>query len=137
MRRILFAALFVALLAGACWERHAERNEDRAHVAKQGQVYRVELRGWRFPLVHDPWSLFVERTHQTTLTLELPRIDGVIEGREIPVSPDKLGYVGRVVISKGRMDVDLYYDSPSENPRRPLPWNDDYTLVQRDTTPRQ
>jgi hypothetical protein len=44
------------------------------------------------------------------------------------VSPDKLRYVGRVLLTKRKMKVDLYYDD-DERPRRPLPWNDEYTLV--------
>jgi hypothetical protein len=125
MRRALFVGIFFTALAAACWERHAERNDDRAHFTVSGDVYRVELNGWRFPLVHDPLSLLLERTRRATLTMELPRIEGVIDGSEIPVSPDKLRYVGRVVITRRKMKVDLYYTD-----RRPLPWNHEYTLVQ-------
>ena len=128
MRRRLLVGIFVAGLAAACWERHAERNDDRAYFTAGGNVYRVELKGWRFPLVHDPLSLLLERTRRETLTMELPRIEGVIDGSEIPVSPDKLRYVGRVVITKRKMKVGLYYTD-----RRPLPWNDEYTLVQTDS----
>ena len=131
MRRTLVIGLCFATLAAACWGRYAETNEQRAYFARDGHVYRVEMKGWRFPLVHDPLSLLVERTRQVTLTMELPRIEGVIDGSEIPVAPDRLRYVGRVVITKRKMEVDLYYDSPDE--RRPLPWNDNYTLVQKDT----
>ena len=129
MKRPLFIGIFVAALAAACWERHAERNDERAYFTGDGGIYRVELKGWRFPLVHDPLSILLERTRRVTLTMELPRIEGVIDGNEIPVAPDKLRYVGRVVITKRKMTVDLYY----ENDRRPLPWNDDYTLVQTDS----
>ena len=126
MRRTLFIAICAAALAAACWERHDERNDERAYFAVDGRIYRVELTGWRFPLVHDPLSLLVERTRRATLTLELPRIEGVIDGMEIRVAPDKLGYVGRVVISNRKMEVDLSYTDG-----HPLPWNDDYTLVQK------
>ena len=135
-RRFVVVAVTCAALAAACWERHAERNDDRAYYFKDGQTYRVEMTGWRFPLVHDPVSFLVERTRETTLTIALPRIDGVIEGSEIPVPPDKLGYVGRVVIREGKMEVDLYYDEPGDGPRRPLSWNDEYTLVQSNSTTR-
>ena len=127
MSRTLFIVIGCATLAGACWERHAESNDRRAYFVADGQSYRVELTGWRFPLVHDPLSLLVERTRRATLTLELPRIEGAIDGSEIPVSPDKLRYVGRVVVTNRKMQVDLYY-----NDRHPLPWNDEYTLVARD-----
>ena len=121
----MFVVIGFATLAAACWERHAERNDERAYFARDGQTYRVELKGWRFPLVHDPLSLLLDRTRKETLTMELPRIDGVIDGSEIPVSPDKLRYIGRVVITNRKMHVDLYYSD-----QRALPWNDDYTLVQ-------
>jgi hypothetical protein len=92
-----------------------------------GDIYRVELTGWRFPLVHDPLSLLLDRTRRASVTLDLPRLDGVIDGGEIPVAPDKLRYVGRVVVSNRKMHVDLYYDDG-----RPLSWNDEYTLVPAD-----
>lgn len=129
MRRTLFTVICVATLAGACWQRHAESNDRRAYFVADGDTYRVELTGWRFPLVHDPLSLLLERTRRAGLTMELPRIEGVIDGGEIPVGADKLRYVGRVVVTNRRMQVDLYYDD-----RRPLSWNDEYTLVPRDGT---
>lgn len=129
MRRTLFIVICFAALAAACWERYAESNDGRARFVADGDIYRVELTGWRFPLVHDPLSLLLGRTRRATLTLELPRIEGVIDGREIPVGADKLRYVGRVVVTNRKMQVDLYYDD-----RRPLSWNDEYTLVPTDGT---
>jgi hypothetical protein len=126
MKRTFIAAC-VAALAVIGWERHAERNDERAYFAAESGLYRVELTGWRFPLVHDPISLLVERTRKTSLSLVLPRIEGVVEGREIRVDADKLDYVGRVVISNRKMQVNLSYQDG-----RPLAWNDEYTLVQRD-----
>ena len=123
----------LALLAAVFWQRHAETNDERAYFAKDGHRYRVEMKGWRFPMVHDPLSLLLERTYETTFTIDLPRLEGVIEGAEIPVPPDRLGYVGRVVIAKAKMTLDLYYDDPGEHPRRALSWNDEYTLLPKDT----
>ena len=128
MKRTLFISIFFAAFAAACWERHAEKNDERAYFTRIGNTYRVELKGWRFPLVHDPLSLLLERTRRVTFIMELPRLEGVIDGSEIPVGPDKLRYVGRLVITDRKMEVDLYYSD-----RRPLPWNDGYTLVQTDS----
>ena len=61
--------------------------------------------------------------------MDLPRIEGVIDGGEIPVGPDKLRYDGRVVITNRKMLVDLY-----NNDRRPLSWNDEYRLVPTEGT---
>jgi len=129
MRRILFVALGLMILAAACWTRYAETNDERAYLVRDGNVYRVELKGRRFPLVHDPVSLVLASTQTETFTLELPRIEGVIEGREIHAR-----YLGRVVITSGQMNVDLYYSD--EGTRRALSWNDDYTLVQKDAAGR-
>ena len=82
-------------------------------------------------MAHDPVSAVRGQTYEETLTIELPRIEGVIEGAEIPVRPGYLRYVGRVVIANGKMKVDLYYD---DNNKVPLLWNGEYTLVQRNTT---
>ena len=129
MKRNLFIAICCATLVGACWERHWERNDDRAYFARQADGYRVEMKGRRFPLVHDPLSLLLSRTYEESWTMELPRIDGVIQGNEVQVGADKVRYAGRIVITDGKMKVDLY----SGDSRHPLSWNDEYTLVQKDT----
>lgn len=82
-------------------------------------------------MAHDPVSAILGRTYEETLILELPRIEGVIDGSEIPVMEGKLPYGGRVVITEDKMKVDLYYDDQSDNTKRPLLWNDEYTLVEK------
>ena len=131
MRRSVFIALIVAAFAAVFWERHADRNDERAYFARDGQVYRVEMTGRRFPLVHDPISFLLDRTRETTFTMELPRIEGEIDGTQIGPNPGNGRYAGRVVITDGKMAVDLYY--VDESARRPLSWNDEYRLVQKDT----
>jgi len=85
-------------------------------------------------MAHDPVSAVRGRTYEETLTIELPRIEGVTEGAEIPVRPGYLRYTGRVVITKDKMTVDLYYDNRDDNTKVPLTWNGEYTLVKRNTT---
>lgn len=126
-RRILFIAIGFSVLGAACWQRCAETNHDRAYYARDGDIYRVELKGRRFPLVHDPVSLFTESTREETFTLELPRIDGVIDAAEIHHN-----YRGHVAITRGRLTVDLYYPDEDRGPK-PLSWNGEYTLLQKDT----
>jgi hypothetical protein len=106
-------------------------NNERAYVDRHGSSYLVEMKGTRRLLAHDPFSAIRGRTYEETLTLQLPRIEGVIEGSEIPVPPDKLRYAGRIVITKGKMKVDLYYDDGG-NSKVATPWNGQYTLVERD-----
>ena len=130
MRRVLFIALCCATLASAC---SGAGNDERAYFTRQGPSYLVEMKGRRRLLAHDPISAARGRTYEETLTIELPRLEGVIEGAEIPVRPGYLGYAGRVVITKGQMKVDLYYDDRADKTKVPLAWNGEYTLVQKDT----
>ena len=122
----------VAPLVSAC---SATGNDERAYFAKHGPSYLVELKGRRRVMAHDPVSAIRGRTYEETLTMELPRIEGVIEGAEIPVKRGYLRYAGRVVITKGKMRVDLYYDNRDDKTQVPLLWNGEYTLVQKDGTP--
>lgn len=127
MRRAFMLVIFLATLVVAC---SGVDNDEHAYFTRSGSKYLVELKGRRRLMAHDPVSAARGRTYEETLTLELPKLDGVIEGTEIPVGPGKLSYVGRVVITKGEMKIDLYYD---DSTRHALLWNGDYTLVQKGT----
>lgn len=107
-------------------------NYYRAYFTKYGTSYFVEMKGTRRLMAHDPISSIRGATYEETLMIQLPRIEGVIKGSEIPVPSDKLPYIGEIVITKHKMKVDLYYDQRSESKKVPLPWNDEYSLVQRD-----
>ena len=126
MRRTFLIAVCLATLA-AC---SGAGNDERAYFARRGEKYLVELRGRRRLLAHDPISAARGGTYEETLTMELPRIEGVVEGAEIPVRPGYLRYTGRVAITGAKMKVDLYYDDGSKNP---LPWNGEYTLVRKES----
>jgi len=58
-------------------------------------------------MAHDPVSAIRGRTYEETLTIELPRIEGVIDGAEIPVRSGYLPYAGRIVITARKMKVEL------------------------------
>ena len=128
MRSKLIGAGCLLVLVLAC---SRAGNYEHAYFAKQGASYLVELKGTRRLMAHDPISGLRGRTYEETLTLHLPRIEGTIEGSEIPVTAGKLRYTGQLVITKDKMKLDLYYDDPGASVRRPLPWNGEYTLVQR------
>jgi len=125
MRRTFLIAICLVTVA-AC---SRAGNDEHALFTKRGERYLVEMRGRRRLLAHDPFSALRGRTYEETLTIEVPRIEGVIDGAEIPVRPGYLRYTGRVVITKAKMRVELYYD---DNTKHPLPWNGEYTLVQQD-----
>ena len=128
-RRPIVVGLCVATLAGVWWGRCATTNEERAYFVTDGQVFRVEMTGWRLPMVHDPISLLLNRTRPETFSMELPRIEGIIDGTEVRRA-DGPPCVGRVVITRLTMDVDLYYVDDGQ--RRPLAWNGTYKLIQKD-----
>jgi hypothetical protein len=129
-RRVSFIVICFVTLVAAC---SGAGNYEHAYFNKHGASYLVEMKGRRRLMAHDPVSAVQRRTYEEALTIELPRIEGVIEGAEIPVRPGYLRYAGRVAITGAKMKVDLYYDNPDENTKVPLTWNGDYILVQRDT----
>jgi hypothetical protein len=124
-------ALSFATLAFAC---SGTGNDEHAYFAKHGQGYSVEMKGRRRLMAHDPVSAVLGRTYEETLTIELPRIEGVVDGGEIPVRPGHLRYAGRVVLTGRKMNVDLYYDDHTDHTRVPLAWNGEYTLDQKSTS---
>jgi len=128
MRRRLIAVGCFLVLVSAC---SRVGNYEHAYFAKQGAGYLVELKGTRRLMAHDPISGILGRTYEETLTLQLPRIEGLIKGSEIPVTAGKLRYTGQLVITKDKMKLDLHYDDPGDSVPRPLPWNGEYTLVRR------
>jgi len=130
-RRVSFMVICLAATLVASCGRAS--NDERAVYTKQGSSYLVEMKGRRLLMAHDPLSWIRGRTYEDTLTLELPRIEGAVEGREIPVKPDKLRYTGRVVLAGGRMTVDLRYVNRDGKTEAPLPWNGEYTLVQKES----
>ncbi len=129
MSHVSSIVICLVVLMSAC---SGTGNDEHAYFTKHGPSYLVELKGRRRLMAHDPVSAVRGRTYEETLTLELPRIEGVIEGAEIPVRPGALRYVGRVVITRGRLEVDLYYDDRDENTKVPLQWNGEYALMQKD-----
>ena len=129
MRRTLFIAVCLAALAPAC---SGVGNDEHAYYVRHGPGYLVEMKGRRRLMAHDPISAIRGRTYEETLTIGLPRIEGVVEGAEIPARPGYLRYAGRVVITRGKMKVDLYYDDRGDESKVPLPWNGEYTLAEKD-----
>jgi hypothetical protein len=127
MKRVLLIATSLLTLLTAC---SRASNYEQASFAKKDGKYLVELRGKRRLMAHDPISGIRNGTYEDSLILRLPRIEGVIDGTEIPVRRGDLSYEGRVDITKDKMKVDLYY---VESSKHPLLWNDEYTLVEKDT----
>jgi hypothetical protein len=116
--------LIVVLFAGCA----RTGNHEQAHFTKVGSRYLIEMKADRRRMAHDPLSAIFNGTYEETLTLELPRIEGVIKGAEIPPPPQKLGYTGTINITGDKMKVDLRYDGSEGHS---LLWNGEYTLVSK------
>lgn len=104
-------------------------NYRNAYYSVAGEHYVVTLRGKRNRMAHDPISALLARTYEEVERIEVPRIAGVVEGREIPVPKGYYGYVGRIVFFGTQMKIDLYYDNHDESKIEPSSWNGDYILL--------
>jgi hypothetical protein len=122
--------LSIATLLSACARTG---NDEHAYFTRHGSRYVVELKGRRLLMAHDPISALRGRTSEETLKIEVPRIEGVIEGADIVLTETSFRYAGRIVINKDRMTVDLYDDHRDDHRRVPASWNGEYILVERET----
>ena len=129
-KRALKIAIVVAvgLALGYSCMRDKTSNDATAAVAREGETYRITLTGTRYLMVHDPISALMARTYEETYELDLPRIEGVVQGTEIPRPRGWYKLLGTVTFDGDRMTVDLYYDNTDDKIRDPLSWNGVYTL---------
>lgn len=124
-RGLVLASVSLFVISSGCARTG---NQETAYFTQQGSRYSVELKGTRRLAAHDPVSAVRGDTYEESLTLDLPRIDGDIEGWEIPVPKGKLSYSGRITIKGDKMNVDLYYNDSDVHR---LSWNGDYKLIRR------
>src|SRR5688572_4263646 len=82
-------------------------NYKQAQVRRADTEFTVELRGTRRLMAHDPVSALRGETYVEAFRLRLPRLEGIINGNEVPVNPGSYKYVGRIVIAGNSMKVDL------------------------------
>ena len=75
----------VALSVASTTSCSGAKNYEQAYFSKHGSGYLVELKGKRYLLAHDPVSAILGKTSEETYEIEIPRIDGTIDGSEIRV----------------------------------------------------
>jgi hypothetical protein len=109
-------------------------NSKDATVSKVGDQYTVSLKGTRYLMAHDPFSAMQGKTFVLTAILTVPRIEGIVEGREIPVAPGHYKFLGQIEFSGSRMKIDLYADNYDDKRKDPSTWNGEYNLVLSDGT---
>lgn len=125
----LLASAVAVLIAPILGCSSKVENYSNAYYSVAGEHYVVTLKGKRNRMAHDSISALLARTYEEVETIEVPRIDGVVEGREIPVPKGCYGYVGRIAFAGTEMKIDLYYDNYDDGKKEPLSWNGDYMLL--------
>jgi hypothetical protein len=90
----------VALAVASTTTCSGAKNYEQAYFSKHGSVYLVELKGKRYLLAHDPVSAILGKTSEETFEIEIPRIDGTIDGSEIRVERGCYKYSGSIVFSQ-------------------------------------
>jgi hypothetical protein len=104
------------------------KNYEQAYFSKHGSGYLVELKGKRYLLAHDPVSAILGKTSEETYEIEIPRIDGTIDGSEIRVEPGSHKFNGSILIYQNRMTVNLALPNTDAKRPDPLSWNGRYRL---------
>jgi hypothetical protein len=103
-------------------------NNKTATIQKVGDQYLVTVTGKRLLMVHDPISLLKRETYLDTFKVTVPRIEGVIDGQEIPTEKGYYKMLGTIVIDGEQMKIDLYYDNFGDKVKDPLSWNGEYKV---------
>jgi hypothetical protein len=71
-----------------------------------------------------------QKTYPTSQQFDLPRIEGLIEGREIHQKPGHYPYLGSISIHDAKMSVNLSFDNYDDKRIEPCSWNGTYVLVE-------
>lgn len=128
VRGFLCCAASIALTACVAAGCSGAKNDEQAYYTPQGPGYVIELRGRRYFLAHDPLSALRRKTYEATYQLVVPRIEGTIDGSEIPRRPGYLRYSGTIEIAGGRMTIKLAYRNDDDTRLDPFTWNGTYRL---------
>ena len=129
-KALSIVSLIVLLIAGwLVFISNKAENYKNAFVTKDGSFYKIELKGVRYLMVHDPISALMGRTYEATYVINVPRITGIVKGNEIPVKKGYYKYLGSITFSGDKMMVDLYYDNYDDKIKDPISWDGEYTLV--------
>jgi hypothetical protein len=127
MVRLILSPLIVILIAGIYFSSHRPTNDDTATIEDIGNGYQITLKGQRLFMAHDPVSLFMQETYLDSITLTIPRTNGIINSQEIKTVSDNT-ILGGLKIDNEKLKVDLYYKNADDKTKSPLSWNGDYNL---------
>jgi len=103
-------------------------NNQVATYRKVGDHYSIEVYGTRAAWSHDLTGI---QSYGDGWAFDVPRIDGTIDGKEIPRPPKTYPLVGTVTIQGSQMVISLSLDKYDLNRQDPIDWNGRYTLVEK------
>jgi hypothetical protein len=130
----IFMSLPVLLVVG--WIVYVQAKTGpykNATAVKAGEYYEIELKRTELLMVHDPFSLILAETYDETFILKSPRINGTVDGTEIPRRNEGyFRYHGKIEFKEpNKMIVDLYYENTDKNTKDPTGWSSEYELTVR------
>jgi TonB family protein len=115
--------MVIPVLFGGCML--ANRNYDDATFRKIGRRYLIEVSGKRRTASHDlqRWG-----TYEGFCQLDVPRIEGTIDGKEIHQAPGYYPFQGSISIHGREMIVNLKIDNYDFHRLDNFGWNGTYSL---------
>jgi len=130
--KIALIMVFIAMLFSGCG-LFSLGNKKVATFWKEGDRYIVEITcRYLHPDSFKFSPLFIRKeASEYTIQFDLPRIEGEIDGSEIPRKPGYYAIVGKIIIHGDAMQVKLYYDNSDDKKLDALSENGKYTLIER------
>jgi len=131
MKKILL--ITITLLLVGCSLFRGAKNNKYAYYSFDGSTYTIELSGERVYMAHEIISALKSETYPVHATFIVPKIKGVVKGRDIINSKSNFSrYVGTIKFNGNKMLINLenkYFDN--ETPNSSVAWNGEYILVKK------
>jgi hypothetical protein len=125
--RLVLSPLTVILVLVIYFNTHGPSNDDTATIEDVGDGYQITLTGQRLYMVHDPISFLMSETYPDSVTIHVPRANGLINGQELQQAQGH-ETLGTLKIDNEKINVDLYYENSDDKTKEPFSWNGDYRL---------
>ncbi|MDB5018424.1 MAG: hypothetical protein JWQ84_3256 [Mucilaginibacter sp.] len=105
-------------------------NYPDAYIVKNGNHEFIKLKGRRKLIVHDLFSLLINKTYEDSTLLPILVIeDGIIRGNVIPVEKGDYKFDGTILIKGKSLIVHLYLINTDDNTLPAYDWNGKYNLI--------
>jgi hypothetical protein len=129
---LIFGFIILLLIGWFAYIATKAENYENAIAYYEGSFYKIELKGVRYLMAHDPVTALMGETYEKTYIINTPRITGVVSGNEIPVKKGYYKYLGNIIFKENKMIIDLYYDNYDDGIKDPISWNGEYILTSAD-----